>query len=292
MKCPNCDISLTVHKFSSKMILRCHYCQYEAEEPKRCPACGSDAMRPFGVGTQQIEQLVRLMWPDLRVARMDNDTTRRKGAHQKIIQSFLDHKVDVLIGTQMIAKGLDFPDVSLVGVIAADTMLALPDFRASERTFQLLTQVSGRAGRAEVAGHTIVQTYRPDHFSIQCAAHHDFRGFYEEEMQTRKAFWYPPYCELAVFLATHTEEKLARGAANRFWRELKRKNITDELSILPASPCGISRIENKYRYQVVVKYRKWDEVRDPIVSAFHVVYEKMNHFHGVCSLDVFAGRIG
>jgi primosomal protein N' (replication factor Y) (superfamily II helicase) len=292
MKCPNCDISLTVHKSGSNMLLQCHYCGYDAPMPGFCPECRSEGMRPFGIGTQQIEQQVKQMWPEIRVVRMDNDTTRHKGAHQKIIQSFLNHEVDVLIGTQMIAKGLDFPDVSLVGVIAADTMLSLPDFRASERTFQLLTQVSGRAGRAEVDGHTIIQTYRPDHFSIQCAAHHDFQGFYEEEKRTREAFWYPPYCELTVFLATHSEEKLAMGAAQRFERELRRSHIADMISLLPASPCGISRIENKYRYQVVVKYLKWDDVRDPIVSAFHVVYQKMNQFHGVCSLDVLAGRIG
>jgi primosomal protein N' (replication factor Y) (superfamily II helicase) len=292
MKCPNCDISLTVHKSGTKMYLRCHYCGHDAPLPAACPECGSEGMRPFGIGTQQIELLVKQKWPNTRVARMDNDTTRQKGAHQKIIQAFLNHEVDVLIGTQMIAKGLDFPDVSLVGVIAADTMLLLPDYRAAERSFQLLTQVSGRAGRAQIDGHTVIQTYRPDHFSIQCAAHHDFQGFYEEEKRTREAFWYPPYCELAVFLATHPEEKLVMGAARRFERELRRSSVAGQITILPASPCGISRIENKYRYQVVVKYLKWDEVRDEIVHAFHIVYQKMNQYHGVCSLDVSAGRIG
>lgn len=292
MHCPHCDISLTVHRNNRAMKLVCHYCGYQCEFPNVCPACQEPAMRVFGLGTEQIEEAVSVTWPNYRTLRMDVDTTRKRGSMQSIVETFERGDADVLIGTQMIAKGLDFPRVRLVGVIAADTMLAVPDYRANERTFQLLTQVAGRAGRAETDGLTIIQTYRPDHYAIQTAAQHDFAAFYREERTQREFFTYPPFCELTVFVATHEEERYARGAAERFERELKRHANPATLSILPASPSGIRRIEDKYRYQVVLKYQGWEDVRDWIEKAYLLVKERMNPLGGTCRLDVNAQRIG
>ncbi|EPZ51556.1 primosomal protein N' [Alicyclobacillus acidoterrestris] len=292
MHCPHCDISLTVHRAGADLRLVCHYCGYEEASPTACPACGERAMRALGIGTEQIEQSLKATWPDLRVLRMDVDTTRKKGALKQIVDQFEQRAADVLIGTQMIAKGLDFPHVRLVGVIAADTMLEVPDYRASERTFQLLTQVAGRAGRAETDGVTVIQTYRPDHFAVLAAARHDFPAFYREERMQREVFSYPPFCELAVLLATHTNEVVARGAAARFERELRRAQLPEGTVILPASPSGIRRIEDKYRYQVVLKYQRWDDVRNVVDAAFRLVKQRMNEYGGACRLDVNAQRIG
>jgi primosomal protein N' (replication factor Y) len=222
---------------------------------------------------------------------MDVDTTRRKGAHQAAIRAVLEGHVDVLIGTQMIAKGLDFPNVSFVGVVSADTMLAVPDFRAAERTFSLLTQVAGRAGRAGVEGRTVIQTYQPQHYAIAAAARHDYQLFYEHERAIRQAFGYPPFCELAVFFAMHHDEALARGAAARFERELRRGLTAPDVTVLPAVPAGIRRIKDQYRYQVVVKYLRWEDVRETVVRAYRTVDERMRALHGLCTLDVNAGRI-
>lgn len=289
-ECPNCDIALTLHKRGAVQSLVCHYCNYECAVPSACMSCNEPALRPFGIGTQQVETAIQEQWPSIRVLRMDVDTTRKKGAHRDIMERFLAGEADVLLGTQMIAKGLDFPNVTFVGVITADTMLALPDYRAAERTFHLLTQVAGRAGRAQVPGRTVIQTYRPEHYAIEAAAQHDFGRFYRQETELRKTFWYPPYCEIAVFTAIHTDERLASGAARRFEREMKRKS-DDSLKVLTAVPAGVARVENKYRYQVVVKYSQWEEVRECFVHAFQTVYDKMREFDGVCTLDVNAGRI-
>ncbi|GLG01073.1 primosomal protein N' [Alicyclobacillus hesperidum subsp. aegles] len=292
VQCPHCDIHLTVHRADGGMRLVCHYCGYEQSYSDCCPACGERALRAFGIGTEQIESAIATLWPDFRVLRMDVDTTRKKGALQQIVADFEAGRADVLIGTQMIAKGLDFPRVRLVGVVAADTMLTLPDYRAHERTFQLLTQVAGRAGRAETDGVTLIQTYRPEHFAIQAAAAHDFVTFYREERSQRAFFTYPPFCELAVFLASHPAEHVARGAAMRFERELRRSGAIDYMTLLPASPSGIRRIDNLYRYQVVLKYGRWEDVGQDVTQSYRVVKERMNRLGGSCRLDVNAQRIG
>ncbi|WP_067621312.1 primosomal protein N' [Alicyclobacillus acidiphilus] len=290
--CPNCDISLTVHKSAAGHVLICHYCGFQQPYQDVCGFCHEPAMRAFGIGTEQIEEAIHRMWPSYRVLRMDVDTTRKKGSLKRIVDDFEHGRADILIGTQMIAKGLDFPNVRLVGVVAADTMLSVPDYRAHERTFQLLTQVAGRAGRADTEGLTIIQTYRPEHFSIQAAAKHDFAAFYREEREQREFFAYPPFCELAVFVATHTEEKLAKGAAMRFERELRRTADGNALSVLPAVPSGIRRIENQYRFQVVLKYEHWQDVQQSVTAAYRLVKERMNRLGGTCRLDVNAQRIG
>ncbi|KPV45344.1 primosomal protein N' [Alicyclobacillus ferrooxydans] len=291
LSCPNCDISLTLHRGRSGEWLKCHYCGYTAEAPSTCPTCNEPAMRPFGIGTQQVEEHLHHLWPSWRVLRMDVDTTRRKGAHHELITRFERGEAEILLGTQMVAKGLDFPNVAFVGVISADTMLAVPDYRANERTFNLLTQVAGRAGRAEVSGTTVIQTYRPDHYAILAAAHHDYGSFYRREKETREAFAYPPYRELSLFLATHQEAKLAEGAARRFEREVRRNLGSDDAVVLPASPSAIGRIENRFRFQVVVKYSQWSSVKSALHAAYTLVADKMHELGGTCVLDVNAGRM-
>jgi len=290
-ECPNCDISLTLHRGKRSEWLKCHYCQYTTAVPEVCPDCDEPALRPFGVGTQQVEEFLREHWPEWRVLRMDVDTTGRKGAHQDLIGQFARREADVLIGTQMVAKGLDFPNVAFVGVISADTMLAVPDYRANERTFTLLTQVAGRSGRANVPGWTVVQTYRPDHYAIQTAARHDYTSFYQRERAAREAYFYPPFCELAVMLATHAQQHVAEGAAKRFERELRRRLTSGRATILPAAPSSIGRVEGRFRYQVVVKYAQWSIVESEIRQSYVVIADKMRKLDGYCVLDVQAGRI-
>lgn len=290
LECPNCDISLTLHRSRTGEWLSCHYCQYTAPVPLECPSCGESAMRPFGIGTQQVEEHLRTNWPHWRVLRMDVDTTRRKGAHQDIIGRFEQEEADILLGTQMVAKGLDFANVAFVGVISADTMLSVPDYRANERTFNLLTQVAGRSGRADVPGKTVIQTYRPDHYSILAASRHDYTSFYQREKAAREAFSYPPFCELALFVAVHAEERIAKGAAERFEREAKRR-LSQTAKVLSAVPSSVGRVENQFRYQVVVKYSAWSDVKFGIKSAYEVVSSKMRTLNGRCVLDVQAGRM-
>ncbi|MEG2351093.1 MAG: primosomal protein N', partial [Bacilli bacterium] len=191
-KCPNCDITLTYHKTSQMM--RCHYCGYASNKMIKCPSCKSDNIKAIGSGTEKIEEELKRLFKEARILRMDADTTSTKGSHAKIINDFNDKKYDVLIGTQMISKGLDFPNVSLVGVINGDTSLNIPNFRSSEATFSLLNQVVGRAGRKDVLGEAIIQTYNPEHYSILCASNHDYKSFYNEEIKIRKKLNYPPYC--------------------------------------------------------------------------------------------------
>ena len=252
LKCPNCDVSLTYHKDLGRM--KCHYCGHEEPVPNSCPNCQSKKIGFYGTGTQNIEQQLHDLFPEARVLRMDVDTTRRKGAHAKILQQFGSHKADILLGTQMIAKGLDFPDVTLVGVINADTTLSLADFRASERTFQLLTQVSGRAGRAEKTGHVIIQTYNPDHYAIKDAAKQDYETFFKQEMYLRHQSNYTPYYFTTLVSVANKDE--GKTLKQSYWL---KKQLTSALSkdaiLLGPSPTMISRKQNKYYYQIIVKYK-------------------------------------
>lgn len=251
-QCPNCDISLTYHK--GHKALKCHYCSYEMPMPEKCPSCKSHLISFFGTGTERVEEALKKLMPELKVIRMDVDTTRRKGAHERLLNRFAAGEADVLLGTQMIAKGLDFENVTLVGVLAADSMLHLPDFRSGEKTFQLLTQVSGRAGRHKLDGEVIVQSYTPEHYSINLASEYDFKGFYEKEMTMRRTFKYPPYVFLA--LITITDENLGKviDVAKRFAEKLEMV-LTSESIILGPTPSPLARIKKRYRYQIIIKYR-------------------------------------
>ena len=253
IQCPNCDISLTYHRYQQQM--KCHYCGYEAVVPTICPECTSEHIRYFGTGTQKVEEELGKIFPEARVIRMDVDTTSRKGSHEKLLTAFEEGKADILLGTQMIAKGLDFPNITLVGVLSADTMLHLPDFRSSEKTFQLLTQVSGRAGRHELAGEVVIQTYSPEHYSIELASQQDFDQFYQKEMMIRKIHQYPPFYYLALITVSHEELMKVVDVTEKISVTLSSR-LSKGAHILGPVACPIPRINNKYRYQCIVKYKK------------------------------------
>ncbi|KRK97998.1 primosomal protein N [Secundilactobacillus odoratitofui DSM 19909 = JCM 15043] len=250
--CPNCDISLTLHMDTKTM--KCHYCGHEEPIPRVCPNCRGHHIRYYGTGTQKVEAELHELLPDARIIRMDVDTTRRKGAHERLLKQFGDHQADILLGTQMIAKGLDFPDVTLVGVLNADTSLGLPDFRASERTFQLLTQVSGRAGRADKPGQVFIQTYNPDHYAIQLAKRQDYEQFFVKEMRLRHRGNYPPYFYAVKLTASDLDERKAATAMISIVRQLKA-TLSANVIILGPTPGAVARINNRYYYQLVIKYK-------------------------------------
>ncbi|MGY5339387.1 primosomal protein N' [Levilactobacillus spicheri] len=252
LKCPNCDISLTLHVDTHSM--KCHYCGHEEAIPRVCPNCHSRKIRYYGTGTQKIEKALQERLPAARILRMDVDSTRRKGAHERILKQFGSHQADILLGTQMIAKGLDFPNVTLVGVLNADTALGLPDFRASERTFQLLTQVSGRAGRAEKPGEVFIQTFNPDHYAIQLAQRQDYERFFVTEMHMRHQGNYPPYYFAAQLTASHEDEQVAAKAMYQIVAVLKQ-GLSPNAIVLGPTPKAIARVKRKYYYQVVIKYK-------------------------------------
>ncbi|MGL9838577.1 primosomal protein N' [Enterococcus faecium] len=252
LPCPNCDISLTLHMDTRSM--RCHYCGHEEPIPNRCPNCGGNKIRYYGTGTQKVEEELRELYPQARILRMDVDTTRRKGAHEQILQKFGAKEADILLGTQMIAKGLDFPEVTLVGVLNADTSLNLPDFRSSEHTFQLLTQVSGRAGRAEKAGEVVIQTFNPQHYAIELAKKQNYEQFYQQEMHVRHRGGYPPYYFTVKITASHPEEQVAAKKIFQIANQLKEV-LSPQSLLLGPTPSIILRVKNRYYYQLIIKYK-------------------------------------
>ncbi|MYL33089.1 primosomal protein N' [Pontibacillus yanchengensis] len=252
MECPHCDIALTYHRRNER--LKCHYCSYEEGMPDKCPSCESDSIRFFGTGTQKVEESLQHMLPEARIIRMDVDTTRRKGAHERLLTKFGNQEADILLGTQMIAKGLDFPNVTLVGVLAADSLLHLPDFRSSEKTFQLLTQVSGRAGRHKLPGEVVVQSYTPEHYSIDLASQYDYESFFQKEMNMRKMFQYPPYYFLTLLTVSHPNHLYTMDVTQKMSQFL-REQLSERSVILGPTPSPLTRIKDRYRYQVMIKYR-------------------------------------
>lgn len=252
VQCPNCDISLTYHRTTEK--LKCHYCGYEEHVPQICPQCQSDHIRYFGTGTQKVEEELYKLFPEARVLRMDVDTTKHKGAHEEILETFGAGHADILLGTQMIAKGLDFPNITLVGVLSADTSLHLPDYRAAERTFQLLTQVSGRAGRHDKLGEVIIQTYTPEHYAIDLAKTQEYEPFYEREMFLRRRSNYPPYYFVALIQLSHEDVMMAAEYAGRV-ADWLRGNLSNQVAIIGPTTASIARLQNRYRYQCLIKYK-------------------------------------
>ena len=251
-RCSNCSISLTFHFETKKLV--CHHCGHRRDTHPACPQCSSPAIRYFGMGTEAIEQEVRKAFPAANVKRFDADSTARKNAHQQILSAFQQQEIDILIGTQMVAKGLDFPNVTLVGVIAADTALNLPDFRASEQTFSLLTQVAGRSGRAEVPGEVIIQTYMPEHYCITAAQKHDYIGFYEQEVAARSALRYPPFSHVARLLLRGKDEKSVIEAAHAVLNQLQNSQTDgDSVEILGPAPAPLSKIEGKFRWHFLLR---------------------------------------
>lgn len=259
-KCPKCDISYTYHKTSNN--LKCHYCSTSIPLSNKCSKCGSTNIKDYGLGTEKLEEELNKLY-QARIVRMDVDTTSKKGAHQKIIDDFGNYKYDILIGTQMIAKGLDFPNVTLVGVITADTMLSTPDFRASENTFQLLSQVSGRAGRGNSKGEVIIQTYNPEHYSITLSKEHNYIEFYKEEMKMRKLLKYSPYYYMAVINISSKDYDLGFKESNKMGTYL-RNNLNNETIVLGPSMANIFKINNIYHYQIIIKYRSDDKLKQTL----------------------------
>lgn len=255
-KCPNCDITYTYHKSSNN--LKCHYCGYSMVLPNKCSICGSDNLKDYGLGTEKLEETLNNLY-NARIVRMDVDTTSKKGQHQKIIDDFGEHKYDILIGTQMIAKGLDFPLVTLVGVVSIDSSLTSPDYRASENTFQLLSQVSGRAGRSENKGEVIVQTFNPDHYAITLAKNHDYIDFYKEEMKVRKMLKYSPYYYMVLVSITSKDYELGFKEANKIGSYI-RNNISNDSIVLGPTMANMFKVNNIYHYQIIIKYRKDDSL--------------------------------
>lgn len=274
LKCPNCDISLTYHKDTNS--LKCHYCGHEEAVPLQCPQCHSKELRYFGTGTQKVEKELADLFPTARILRMDVDTTRRKGAHERILDRFGKHQADILLGTQMIAKGLDFPNVTLVGVLNADTSLGLPDFRASERTFQLLTQVSGRAGRAEKEGKVMIQTYNPDHYAIQDAKNQDYERFFVKEMHVRHQGGYPPYYYTIQITASDRIEAVAAQKVFQIRKEIVNY-LSQEAVVLGPTPQSIARINNRYYYQLVVKYKKEPQLENYLQNLLMTSQKEEHH---------------
>ncbi|MCT4386793.1 primosomal protein N' [Leuconostoc pseudomesenteroides] len=254
---PNCNLAMTLHMDSH--TLKCHYCGHEEPIPTVCPNCGSKRIRYYGTGTEKVAIELAELFPTARVIRMDQDTTRKKGSMDKLLEKFGRHEVDILLGTQMIAKGLDFPDVTLVGVLNADTALGLPDFHASERTFQLLTQVSGRAGRAQKSGEVVVQTFNPQHYAIVFAQQHDYEGFYHQEMRTRHAGNYSPYYYTVQIQASHSDENQAALQMLQVARWL-RAHVDQDVIVLGPSPKPIAKMRNRYYFQIILKFKQRDMV--------------------------------
>ncbi len=249
LKCPNCNVSLVYHFDEQKV--KCHYCNHRDEAPRFCPRCGSKKIRHFGTGTEKVEQVVMRMFPRAKVMRMDIDTMHYRYAAEKIFNAFRQRKVDILVGTQLVAKGWDFPQVTLVGIISADTALNLPDFRSAERTFSLITQVAGRSGRGTKGGEVIVQTYNPDHYSIRLALKHDYHSFYEREMEFRKELNYPPVTNLVLILVRGKDEKKVITTSEKIGSLLKRE--INRATILGPAPAVLDKIAGKYRWQIIIK---------------------------------------
>lgn len=257
-RCKHCSVSLTYH--SGREVLRCHYCDYEEPLPSICPECNKNYIRRLGMGTQQVEKRIKEHFPLARIQRMDSDVTRKRHSYVDILKRFEQREIDILVGTQMIAKGLDFPEVTLVGVISADTALNLPDLRASERTFQLLTQVAGRAGRGDDPGKVIVQTYNPRHYAIQYAKLHDYIGFYNKEIDFRRQLLYPPFTHFIAVIVRGKDKKKAGEASVKLGAFLEEKR-PDTIKILGPIPAPLPKIRGKFRFQLILKGSKPDELR-------------------------------
>ncbi len=283
LNCPHCDISLTYHKRDYKM--KCHYCSYEEALPSTCPECNSEHIRFFGTGTQKVEEELTKILPQARVIRMDVDTTSKKGAHEKLLSAFGQKQADILLGTQMIAKGLDFPDVTFVGVLTADTMLNIPDFRSSEKTFQLLTQVSGRAGRHHLPGEVVIQTYSPEHFSIELAAIPDYETYYGREMLLRKNFHYPPFYYLTLITVSHPELLKVVDVTEKISKFIRAK-LSNKAIILGPVASPIPRIKDRYRYQCMIKYKDEPNLGKSLQSLLHHYQQEMSRSELQISIDM------
>jgi primosomal protein N' (replication factor Y) len=273
VKCKNCNITLTYHMKENK--LKCHYCGYEQKNVTVCPECGSSKIKYFGTGTQKLEDQIQKIFPEATTIRMDVDTVTKKNSHEEILNRFRNENIDILIGTQMVVKGHHFPNVTLVGVIAADGSLNIDDYRASEKTFQILTQVAGRAGREKLPGKVIVQTYNPDHFSIECAKKQNYDEFYGIEQNLRKQLKYPPYCDIIVVGISGENEKNVEEISNAIYTKIleKIKKLKLDLQAFSPRPAPIDKIKNKYRWRIILKGEFDEEVNSAFQEILQAVYD-------------------
>jgi primosomal protein N' (replication factor Y) len=282
IECPNCDVSLAYHHTQERApeLLRCHYCNFVSAHPSNCPECSSPYLKFFGSGTQRVVQELEKEFPQLRPLRFDSDTTRTKGAHRTLLTRFVNREFDLLVGTQMLTKGLDIPQVTLVGIVAADGLLHFPDYRASERAFQTLIQVAGRSGRGDDPGRVILQTYTPEHPVIQAARTHDYQSFTEAELQQRATLNYPPYGRLILFKLSSLEETAVQETAELLANELEKNepnnSTTSSYEILGPAPANIMRVANRYRWQILLKL--------PLDSA--VTLPDFNYLRELCPSSV------
>ncbi len=272
VQCPNCDVTLTYHK--SEAVIICHYCGHREPAPSKCPSCEGKYIYFVGEGTQQIETMLTKAFPNLRIARVDRDTTARRGAFEKALLGFSERKIDMLVGTQILAKGHDFPNVTLVGVVSVDAGLALPDFRAAEKTFQLLTQVAGRAGRGDLPGRVLIQTYHPQHYALRHASAQDYAGFYQEEMRHRQNHTYPPFVALASLVVHGAELKRVRADSLELRKELDLANVERAARILGPAPAALARLKSEYRVQLILKCRNRHLLRSLIDKSLKALQQR------------------
>jgi len=265
IQCLNCDVTLTYHR--TERVLLCHYCNHRELAPHLCPNCGAKYIYYIGEGTEQIEDLLKKEFPMLRIARIDRDTTARRRRFEQSLQDFSEGRIDMLVGTQMLAKGHDYPNVTLVGVVSVDAGLALADFRAAERTFQLLTQVAGRAGRGDRPGQVLIQTYHPEHYALKHACAQDYLGFYQQEIRHRETLSYPPFVALASLLVHGTDLKQVRSEAARLRKQLDQANKERACRILGPAPAPLPRLKGRYRIQFLIKSRSRRRLRGVIDTA-------------------------
>ena len=272
VKCKNCNISMTYHSYENK--LKCHYCGYEEKLLKTCPECGSDKIRYFGTGTQKLEQEIHKQFPYAKTIRMDVDTVTKKNSHEEILNKFKNEDIDILIGTQMVVKGHHFPKVTLVGVIAADSSLNIDDYRATERTFQILTQVAGRAGRENLPGKVIIQSYNPENFSIQDAQKQDYEEFYQTEIALRKQLKYPPFCDIIVIgFNSINEEELKKVSSTAYKFAINNLN-QEEFKVFKPMPSPIDKIQNKYRWRIIIKGNMDKKANEVLNELLKNLYDK------------------
>ena len=265
LRCKNCDITLTYHKRDAKLV--CHYCSHHVGVPQKCPFCHGDFLYFIGQGTEQLETILDKKFPNLSIARIDRDTMAKRGEMAKILMGFDRGEIDMLVGTQMLAKGHDFHNVTLVGVISVDTGLGLPDFRSAERTFQLITQVAGRAGRGDLQGRVLIQTYYPEHYALRHAVQQDFDGFFAEEIRYRERLNYPPFVALASILIKHAELDVASKNAQMFKECLDKANEDKSCRILGVAPASLSRLKGEYRLQILIKSANRRKLREVLDAA-------------------------
>ena len=270
-KCKRCNISLTYHIKEDK--LKCHYCGYEMNNPKVCPQCKSKNIKYFGSGTQKLEDLVKKMFPEASTIRMDIDTVNKKNSHEQILNRFKNENIDILIGTQMVVKGHHFPNVTLVGVIAADGSLNTEDYRANEKTFDILVQVAGRAGREKLPGKVIIQTYSPENFCVQCSKEQNYEKFYKTEIELRKQLKYPPFCDIIMLGINSSSKEEIKIASEKLYKLLKKYG-QDKMQIMPPLPAPIDRIKYRYRWRIIAKCKLSNTIIEVINKSLEEYYKE------------------